>query len=123
MGLTYKIDVEAGVIYSFAEGKIGAADLQDRRNRFTADPLYHPSFVHLSDFRSAQVNFTGEEARNLAGWTKSIRPFSKVAFVVGSESQGFIRMFQGWTGDDENMRVFNDMPSARERLGLPPDEE
>ena len=34
MGITYKIDVEAGVMYSVAEGDVGAADIQAHRNRF-----------------------------------------------------------------------------------------
>ena len=41
MGITYKIDTEAEVLYSVAEGEIRAADISDFRVRFTADPLYH----------------------------------------------------------------------------------
>ena len=123
MGLTYRIDAEAGVIYSVAEGEIVAADILGRREQLKADPLYSPDFVLLTDARSAQYNLSGEEARSLVNSFLATRHYSKMALVVGSGSRGYIRMYQGWSGDDTSIRVFEDMASAREWLGLPPEEE
>ena len=58
MGITYKIDVENGVIFTVAEGEIGAADIQANTTRFTADPLYTPNLPQLFDGRSAQFSFS-----------------------------------------------------------------
>ena len=121
MGITYKIDAEAGVIYTVAEGEIGAAEIQDLRNRYTADPLYNPNFATLFDARSAKFSGSGEEARGLASWARKNRPESKTAIVIDKQFQGFVRMYLGWV--EETRSIFYDMASAREWLGLPPEEE
>ena len=121
MGITYKIDSEAGVIFTVAEGEIGAADIQANITRFTADPLYNPNLAQLFDGLSATLSYSGEEARSLAAWVKEIRPTAKTAVVVDKEALGYARMYLGWRG--ETNRIFHDMPSAREWLGLPPEEE
>ncbi len=117
MGLTYKIDVEAGVILTFGEGEINAADIREVRARYSADPLYNPKFHSLFDGRSAKISYGGEEARNMALWAKRNRPAAKMAFVIGPQSQGFLRMYTAWGG--ENQQLFHDMAVAREWLGLP----
>ena len=117
MGITYIIDAEAGVIYSVAEGEIGAADIQNIRNDRAADPHYHSKLDHLFDGRLATFSFSGEEAQNLANQSKQIRPTAKTAIVIDQESQGFLRMYTAWSG--ENQQIFHDMAPAREWLGLP----
>ena len=121
MGITYKIDAEAGVIYSFAEGKIGAADIIDNRKQVRADPLWRPNLDSLFDGRSAKFSISGEEARGLAIWAQRNRPTAKGAIVINRQAQGFARMFLGW--EPGNQQIFHDMASAREWLGLPPEEE
>ena len=120
MGITYKIDAEAGVIYSVAEGEIGAADIRDSRERYTADPLYTPNLTQLHDGRSANFSFSGEDAMHMGNWFRQNRPTAKSAMVIGTRSQGFARMFVAWGG--ENLGIFYDIASAREWLGLPPEE-
>ena len=121
MGITYKIDAEAGVIFSVAEGEIGVADIRELRERFTADPLYHPNLASLFDGRSARITYSGDEARSMADWAKQNRPTAKMAFLIDPQSQGFFRMTVAWGG--ENRLIFYDMASAREWLGLSPEEE
>ena len=117
MGITYKIDVEAGVIYSVAEGIIGAADIRDLREQIRADPLLRPNFVSLFDGRLAKVSFSGREAWSLAIWARQKRPTAKGAIVITRRGQGWARMFLGW--EPGNQQIFYDMASAREWLGLP----
>ena len=119
MGFTYKIDADAGIIFFFGEGKIGAAEIEDIRKRYTVDPLYNPNFSHLIDARSAIYSFSGDEARSMADWAKANIPIAKTACVINHENQGFLRMYTAWGG--ENQRLFQDMASAREWLGLPPE--
>ena len=121
MGITYRIDVEAGVIYSVAEGEIGAVDIQNIRNDRAAEPLYHSKLDHLFDGRLATFKFSGEEAQSLANQSKQIRPTAKTAIVIDQESQGFLRMYTAWSG--ENQQIFHDMASAREWLDLPAKED
>ena len=119
MGITYKIDENAGVIFSFAEGEIGAADIQANWKRISADPLFQPDFGHLFDGRSAKITFSGADARNLANLFKKIRPKSKSSILINEETTGFARMFLGWREDFT--KIFYDMLFAREWLGLPPE--
>ena len=119
MGITYKIDADAGVIFTFAEGEIGEADLRACVNQIMADPLYTPNLRHLIDGLSAKFQFSGEEARQLASWNKQNRPTAITAFVIDNDAQGYIRMYLGWRDGDHN--IFHDMESAREWLGLPPE--
>ena len=121
MGITYRIDAEAGVIFTVAEGEIGAADVRNIREQVTADPLYHPNLPSLFDGRLAKISFSGEEARGLAKWAKQNRPTTKTAIVIDGEAQGWARMYLGW--DPGSQQIFHDMASAREWLGLPPEEE
>ena len=92
MASEFKINAEAGAVYSKFSGEVGLADVQNLRNRILGDPLYRPGLVHLFDGRSAQFKSTGEESRMSAKWYAANRPFSKVAIVIGSENQGIIRL-------------------------------
>ena len=121
MGITYKIDVEAGVNFIVAEGEIGAVDLQDALARYTADPLFTPDLALLFDGRLAKISFGGEEARSLAARDKQSRPTAKIAILIDKEAQGWARMFVGWRG--EASEIFHDMASAREWLGLPSEDD
>jgi len=119
LGIKYKIDAQAGVIFSCAEGEIGAANIQANWKRISTDPLYHPDFGHLFDGRSAKITFSGAEARNLANWFKGIRLKSKSSILINDKSTGFARMFLGWR--EEFTKIFYDLSSARDWLGLPPE--
>ena len=119
MGITYKFDVDAGVVLTVAEGEIGAADIKANTIRFTADPLYSPNLPQLFDARSAHLSFSGGEARTAATSGKQLRPTAVTAMVIDKDSQGFARMYLGWRGDAH--KIFHDIASAREWLGLPPE--
>jgi len=121
MGITYKIDAEAGVIFTVAEGEIGAAEIRVNRDRLVADPMYDPNLNRLFDGRSARLSFSGEEARALTNWSKINRPNAKSAVLIDEKSQGYVRMVLGWAAEDYSVRLFHDMESARVWLGLPPE--
>ena len=123
MASEFKINAEAGAVYSKFSGEVGLADVQNHRKRVLGDPLYHPGLVHLFDARSAQFKSTGEESRMSAKWYAANRPFSKVAIVIGPENQGLNRMYLGWLQEEvETVKIFHDMASAREFLDLPLEE-
>lgn len=123
MGIKFEIKAKAGIIYSVAEGEIGVGDIQANVTRYVADPLFHPELAHLFDGRSATFPFSGKEFRGLINLSKKYRPTAKTALLIDRESKltyGLTRMFVGWRG--ETHQVFHDMTSARDWLGLPPEE-
>lgn len=124
MGITYKIDIKAGVIFSVAEGEIGAAEIRENRDHLVADPMFNPNLNRLFDARLAQFSFSGKEARELTNWSQNNRPNSKLAVLIDkkNQNQGYVRMALGWAADDYSFGLFQDMTSAREWLGLPPEE-
>ncbi len=122
MGITYKIDAEARVIYAIASGDIGTKDIDDLRKRISADPSYDPGFDELFDARNARTSISGEEMFGMALLHRE-QPLVRKLAIVASEVFGFARMYQGGRGDDAKVMVFEDMAPAREWLGLPPEEE
>ena len=116
MGLEFKIDTEAGVVYTVGRGTITVNDVVEFRQQLKSHTGYNKNYCYLVDYREAIIDRSTSEARQLA------RPLlAKVAVVAGEQSYPFARMVQGWTRDDSLM-VFRDMASAREWLGLPPEE-
>lgn len=118
MGLEFKIDTENGVIHSVGHGGHTVQDLFDHCQMIRSHPDYKESLVHLLDYRDVAVIRSTPEAFGLARFIFS----PKVAVVAGESSYGSARMVHGWVGNDSLFMVFHDMASAREWLGLPPDE-
>ena len=123
MGITYKIDIEFGVIFLVGTGTIGAKDIQEYFKNVISNPHFRPNLNIISDYRMARMNFSGAESQHLATWTKNQKPAGKIALVMNAGGYGFARMYQLWVGDTEKIQVFEDMKSAREWLELPPEEE
>jgi len=110
------------VVFFFAEGELGVMDILSIRNRITTDPSYSPKLALLVDGRLAKITFSGPEAVALGDWYKVNRPFSRAALVVGPKTRRIIRKARAWSDDDDNIGFFEDMESAREWLGLSPND-
>jgi len=123
MGIEFKIDAGAGVIYAVASGNIGVKDIESYRKGFLSAPQYRSELNVIADYRMARINVTVDEARQLAIWHKEKKPVNKVALVMGPDGYGFARMYQGWLGGSQDVGVFRDMISAREWLGLPGEDD
>ena len=121
MGIEYEIDVELGVIFAVGKGKITAKDIFDTENRWLAYPRFRPGLTLLFDGRLVHLEMIGEDAHLLAG-RDALLPLKKVCAVVEGSSFGVARMYQGWAGDKIAVHVVRDMASAREWLGLSPEE-
>ena len=119
MGISYKIDAEAVMVYVVAEGTLEATTFVSFLKDLFADTKFRLGFDMVFDAQEAQVKISGNEAFDLARERQQGR-VGKLA-IVATESYGASRMFAGWVGD--RTRVFQDMASAREWLGLPPEEE
>ena len=121
MGVTYKIDTEAGVIFCVAEGNITAKDILDTENRLLADHRFRPGLNLLFDARLAQIEMSGEDTNVRA--KRDAQNFEKVCVVAAETNFGIARMYQGWAGDEMAVHVVRDMASAREWLGLPSEDD
>jgi len=118
MSLEFKIDTEAGFVYTVGHGAVSFDEFVEHRKQITLHPNFNKEFSHLLDYREVVMDRNTNQARNIAG---SI-PFARVAMVAGEKAFGFTRMVQGWEGE-EVLKVFREMASAREWLGLPPQGE
>ncbi len=121
MGISYKIDAEAGMVYVVAEGTLEATTFVSFLKDLFADTKFRLGFDMVFDAQEAQLKISGNEAFDRARERQQGR-VGKLA-IVATESYGASRMFAGWVGDEDRTRVFYDMASAREWLGLPPEEE
>ena len=123
MGIEYKIDLQAGIIFLVGTGNIGAKEILAFFKKVISDPQFRPNLNTISDYRMAQIGFSGAESQDLANWTKKQKPAGKIALVMNPSGYGFARMYQSWVEDNAKVNIYKDMASAREWLGLPPEEE
>jgi hypothetical protein len=118
----YRIDVELGVVFSYASGCLTDAELLEHQRHLRRDPVFRPDLNQLFDFRTVtDVQVTAVGIRTLAARS----PFgsgARRAFVVASHAMyGMMRMFEILTDKrpDELRVLFQDVESARAWLGLP----
>ena len=121
MGIRFTIDGEAELVHVVADGDIEATTIMSFLKELLADAKFQLGFDMVFDAQEARVIFSGEEAFGLALQRRQGR-VGKLA-IVATKAYGASRMFAGWVGDNDRTRVFRDMASAREWLGLPPEEE
>ena len=122
MGIEFKIDPDAGVIYVKVLGTIVVKEVEAVRAQWQSHPDFRTGLDMIYDFREGFAKLTGEEAHRLAQYFKTARPVRRLA-IVAVEAFAWGRIYQGWTGDDVNLKVFKDMQSAREWLGLPSEDD
>ena len=120
MPIEFKIDEDMGVLFSVASGTVNFSDFSDLRDRLRSHPNLRSGILHLSDFRAANVDLSGEEAQIVAQWFRNNRKVRKIAYVAHGAAYPFIRMVMGWTGDSNTIEVevFEDLESAKSWLGL-----
>ena len=121
MGLEFKIDTEAGIVYTVGRGDISFDEFIENRRKVNSHPDFSKEFFGLADYREVTMARNTDQARAVAQGLI----FAKAAVVAGEKSYAFCRMIQGWADAAEEgvFSVFRDMASAREWLGLPPEEE
>lgn len=123
MGIEFKIDPDAGVIYVKVLGTIVVKEVEAVRAQWQSHPDFRTGLDMIYDFREGFAKLTGEEAHRLAQYFKTSRPVRRLAIVLRLENFGLGRMYQGWTGEDVNLKVFKDMKLARDWLGLPSEDD
>jgi hypothetical protein len=121
MPADYRIDLEKRRVFSLATGDLSYAAMSGHMTRLAKDPLFHPSFSQIIDFRDVTtVGLTSEQVGALAE-VRIFSPQSKRAFVAaGPLKFGMARMYEALrvTRGDQNIRVFIDYDEALEWLEL-----
>ena len=120
MRIEFKIDPDAGVIYVKVFGAIVVKEVEAVRAQWQSHPDFRTGLDMIYDLRGGYGKLTGDEAHRLAQYFKN-RPFRRLAIILTNFGLG--RMYQGWTGDETNLKIFKDMQSAREWLGLPSEDD
>ncbi len=115
MGLEFKIDTEAGFVYTVGRGIISFEEFKEYRQKLISHSDFDKNYYHLVDYREAAIDRRVYQARQSA----NTRLLAKVAIVAGEKSYPFAQRFYGWTEEEGAVMVFLDMASAREWLGLP----
>ena len=111
MGISFKIDAEEGIIYSFAEGKIRLGDLQTYMIDLRADPNFSPDLVHIIEFRLAQQNITDEEIKALAS-ALPVDHTRRLAIVAAGPQRDLALQYKEWVRGLP-VEVFTDLMSAK----------
>ncbi len=113
MGISFGIDVEEGIIYAIAEGKIGPEELQAYITNLRADPKFHPALVQVIEFRLAVPNMTDADIKTLVSALPADHA-KKLALVFtdGSAKELGLMFKNGAT--DIDVELFADLGSAIE---------
>ncbi|MDB4952386.1 MAG: hypothetical protein JWM27_5035 [Gemmatimonadetes bacterium] len=124
MSVDYRIDPERGLVESAVSGEVTDEVMLQRQAVLRAHPLFRPHFRQLLDLSGVtRVQVTADCIRRLALGT----PFgagSRRAIVASRPAAvGMARMFQVLAEERQNdVRVFPDVRSAREWLGIAEDD-
>lgn len=115
MGIEFNIDTEAGVVYTVGRGNVSFEEFNEHREKLISHCDFNENYYHLVDYREVTMDRSTAQAMK----TARLRPIAKVAVVAGEKSYPYARMYYGWTDEEGAVKVFRDMDSAREWLGLP----
>src|SRR5262249_41773889 len=96
MTASYRIDLQAGGVFTLLEGHVTNEMLFDHQKRMSADPDFRPTMNHVIDARGVtEVAVTALGIRLLASHS-NLSPRSRRAIIEGeaTPSLAYVRMFQ-----------------------------
>jgi hypothetical protein len=120
MSYAYLIDPERRLVVTRLHGVLQSHDSVGWSHDVTGDPRFDPSFNHLCSFEDVAEVRMDVPAVQLASALSPFNDRSKRAFVMPTDLlYGFGRAFQLTRNEEQDQhRVFRDMPSAVAWLGL-----
>jgi hypothetical protein len=117
---SYRIDTDAGVVFTTLEGVVPLAELRDLQRALAADPLLNSSMKSLIDLTNVtDLQLSGIDVRNLAG-SGAFSLTAQRAIVASTDAAfGMGRMYEILSeGRSDRTGVFRTMAEARAWLGL-----
>lgn len=120
---SYEIDVDRRLITCRVWGTFTSAELREHYRRMFIDPRFDPTFIQLGDLREVTDFAVDSEtiAQTAAG--ASFVPGTRRAMVANPGlGYGLARMFAAYSASaGQDIEVFEQVPRAREWLGLDDD--
>lgn len=128
MPIEHRVDAEANLLVVVASGPVADEDLLKYARRIAEDVSISAGHDELIDLRGVEAGgeVTSPTLRRVASMFSAIDRTperSRVALVANSDvAYGLSRMYQAFRSESPlDLRVFREMPEAREWLGLPPE--
>jgi hypothetical protein len=123
MPIVYRVDADCNLVRTVATGVVTDADFRKWTEALASDLEVLPGMSQLADFRDVdEFEVTPECIRHVVGMEAEHEKFTHTwrAFVVAHDvAYGMVRMYQTLSEDDEQrIRVFRDLCSAQNWLGL-----
>lgn len=122
MPFTYVVYKDRSLVISTGSDRVTWEEIRIRQDQTKTDPDFNPEFNQIVDLRAVTgIDMTSEQARGLAQ-RMIFSSTSKRAFVAGEPAVfGMGRMWQilsELSGNQSRIRIFSDLSSALEWLGL-----
>jgi hypothetical protein len=122
MPVSYRIDVEGGVVYSRGWGVLTDEEIAAHAQTLRVDPRFDPGFRQIVDFRElTDIRVSGAGVREVARYNPFRRDARRAFVVASDEAFGLTRMFGMFTDSNaETFTIVRTLEAAFEAIGLPP---
>lgn len=119
MPVTFRIDKEAGIVYTVIEGAVDTDELLKELDTLIKQPDFRPGLNGITDLRKSEMDTFTDDVQRVAEFFIKHREqvgASKTAIVLsGFVTYGMTRMFQAFADDSSvETQIFQDMDEALE---------
>ena len=119
MPVTFRIDKEAGIVYTVIEGPVDTKELLRELETLLDHPDFRPGLNGITDLRKSEMDTFTEDVQRVAEFFIRHREqvgASRTAIVLsGFVTYGMTRMFQAFADDSSvETQIFQDMDEAIE---------
>ena len=121
MPASYRIDPQAGVVFTVLEGHVSNEMLFDHQKRLSADPDFRPTMNHFIDARGITEVAVSAFGLRLLASRSNLAPGSRRAIITGdaTSADAYFRMFQTLRRQNGgDTRIFSKVDDALRWLGL-----
>jgi hypothetical protein len=120
MPASYRIDLNAGVVFSVFEGRLTYEELLDHQLRLSSDPGFRPTMNHVMDVRGVTERAVTAFGVRTVATPRIFAPGSRRAIIARDDaSYGYLEMFQTLRSQSgEDIRIFSTVEDAHRWLGL-----
>jgi hypothetical protein len=122
MPTSYRIDIDAGIVFDRAWGVLTDAEVASHARALVADSRFNPDFRQLADFRDVtEVRFTASDVRTEAAATIYSLQAHRAFVVPMDVASGLARVYElSPHSAPVTLGVFRRMGDALIWLGLSP---
>jgi len=127
MPVTFRIDTEAGIVFTVIEGPLDTDELLRELAAMIQHPDFKPGMSGITDLRNSEMDTFTDDVQRVAEFFISHKEqvgVSRSAIVLsGFVTYGMARMFQAFADESSlDTRIFQDMDEALEWIKSGEDE-